>query len=118
MAVELATGFRFRVVGYARASRSDVSRAVEGEMAAAIYVPRHLIDRPKMGIAVPIYSRLRRPLRDWAEALPGPKRLAADGLLRVEPVRYASARRLAGAHNWQYSLWTLLMLRAWREQSA
>jgi asparagine synthase (glutamine-hydrolysing) len=82
------------------------------------YVPRRLIDRPKMGFAVPIDSWLRGPLRDWAEALLAPKRLAADGLLRVEPARRAWAQHLAGTRNWQYPLWTLLMLQAWRERWA
>jgi asparagine synthase (glutamine-hydrolysing) len=66
----------------------------------------------------PIDSWLRGPLRDWAETLLAPKRLAADGLLRVEPVRHAWAQHLAGTRNWQYPLWTLLMLQAWRERWA
>ena len=82
------------------------------------YVPRYLIDRPKMGFAVPIDSWLRGPLRDWAETLLAPKRLSADGLLRVEPVRRAWAQHLAGTRNLQYPLWTLLMLQAWRERWA
>jgi asparagine synthase (glutamine-hydrolysing) len=82
------------------------------------YVPRRLVDRPKMGFAVPIDSWLRGPLRDWAETLLAPERLAADGLVRVEPVRRAWNEHLAGTRNWEHPLWTVLMLQAWRARWA
>jgi len=82
------------------------------------YVPRGLTERPKMGFAVPIDAWLRGPLRDWAESLLAPQRLAADGLVRAEPVRRAWQQHLAGTHNWQHQLWTVLMLQAWRERWA
>jgi asparagine synthase (glutamine-hydrolysing) len=82
------------------------------------YVPRHLVDRPKMGFGVPIDSWLRGPLRDWAEGLLAPARLSATGLVRVEPARRVWREHLAGTRNWQYRLWNLLMLHAWHERWA
>ncbi len=77
------------------------------------HVPRELVDRPKMGFGVPIDVWLRGPLRDWAEDLISEKRLSEGGLLRPEAVRALWARHLAG-EQWQYPLWTILMLQAWR----
>jgi asparagine synthase (glutamine-hydrolysing) len=82
------------------------------------YVPRSLIDRPKMGFGVPIDAWLRGPLREWAESLLTPARLASYGFVRVEPVRRAWREHLEGNRNWQYPLWTVLMLQAWRERWA
>jgi len=80
------------------------------------YVPAALVDRPKMGFGVPIDAWLRGPLREWAESLLSPSRLASYGFVRVEPVRRVWQEHLTGSRNWQYPLWTVLMLQAWRER--
>jgi asparagine synthase (glutamine-hydrolysing) len=82
------------------------------------YVPAPLIDRPKMGFGVPIDAWLRGPLREWAESLLASSRLASYGFVRTEPVRRAWQEHLNGIRNWQYPLWTVLMLQAWREKWA
>src|SRR5579859_7149876 len=78
------------------------------------YVPRSLVDRPKMGFGVPIYAWLRGPLRDWAEALLTPARLAAEGF-DPAPIRERWHQHLSGGTNWQYQLWCVLMYQSWRE---
>jgi len=72
------------------------------------YVPAHLIDRPKMGFAVPIDDWLRGPLKDWAAAL-----LDRPGPIDMAPVKLAWAEHQTGRRNWQYHLWAVLMFQAW-----
>ncbi len=77
-------------------------------------VPRHVVERPKMGFSVPIDQWLRGPLRSWAEDV-----LFANGLRRrglLDPALIAhgwrelqEGRRPAGP-----AMWAVIMFEAWR----
>jgi asparagine synthase (glutamine-hydrolysing) len=82
------------------------------------YVPRKLVERPKVGFSVPIESWLRGPLQEWAESLLNETRLRNEGFFDVLPVRQKWAEHLAGKQNWQYGLWNVLMFQAWLESQA
>ncbi len=79
------------------------------------YVPAALVDRPKAGFAIPLARWLRHDLRDWAEALLDPHRLAHEGIFDPGPIRKAWDEHLSGRRDWQYHLWDILMFQAWHE---
>jgi asparagine synthase (glutamine-hydrolysing) len=80
------------------------------------HVPPALVERPKMGFGIPLGEWLRGPLRDWAETLLDEKRLREADLLDVTTVRRFWKEHLGGSRNWQYLIWDVLMLEAWRER--
>jgi asparagine synthase (glutamine-hydrolysing) len=78
------------------------------------FVPRALIERPKMGFGVPLADWLRGPLRVWADDL-----LRVDaGVFDIEPVRVLWHEHLNGSRNHAYQLWTFLTFEAWRRRWA
>lgn len=79
------------------------------------HVPRSLVERPKMGFAIPLDEWLRGPLRAWAEDLLAPHRLAREGFFQIKPVRMKWDEHLSGRRNWQHHLWNILMFQAWHE---
>ncbi|MFZ5761965.1 MAG: asparagine synthase (glutamine-hydrolyzing) [Thermodesulfobacteriota bacterium] len=81
------------------------------------YVPRELVERPKMGFGVPLDAWLRGPLRPWAEELLDDSRLQREGFLRCAPIRHKWREHLSGRRNWAYHLWGVLMFQAWLEHN-
>lgn len=83
------------------------------------YVPKALVDRPKMGFGVPVGSWLRGPLREWAEDLLNPVHLREQGFLDPSMIHKKWTEHLSGSRNWQYHLWDVLMFQQWlRHQAA
>jgi asparagine synthase (glutamine-hydrolysing) len=77
------------------------------------YIPKDLIERPKMGFGIPIDAWLRGPLRDWAEDLLDESHMRAEGFINPAPVQKYWRDHLAGVHNYQYYLWDILVFQEW-----
>ena len=79
------------------------------------HVPRALIERPKVGFAIPLDEWLRGPLRGWAEGLLDEARLRQEGYFYPAPIRQKWAEHVSGQRNWAPHLWSVLMFQAWLE---
>ena len=80
------------------------------------HVPKELVERPKMGFAVPLADWLRGPLRDWAENLLAESRLQQGGFFDAAVVRGVWDEHVSGRANREYMLWNVLMFEAWRDR--
>jgi asparagine synthase (glutamine-hydrolysing) len=83
---------------------------------ACRYLPRELLERPKMGFSPPIASWLRGPLREWAEELLQPDRLAQQGLLEPQLVRRTWEAHQVGRQDAALPMWSVLMFQAWYDE--
>jgi len=80
------------------------------------YVPKELVERPKMGFAVPLDSWLRGPLREWAEDLLSAQNFDRFPQLNRQMINRIWAEHLAGKGHHAEQLWVVLQLLAWGRQ--
>ncbi|MBI3147062.1 MAG: asparagine synthase (glutamine-hydrolyzing) [Betaproteobacteria bacterium] len=80
------------------------------------HVPRELVERPKVGFAVPIDQWLRGALRQWADNQLDESRLRREGFFNPAPIQKKWAEHLSGKRNWQTPLWNVLMFQMWLEE--
>lgn len=80
------------------------------------YVPRQLIQRPKMGFGIPLADWLRNDLNELLNDYLSPARLGQDGFFDPRTVQNAIREHQTGQTNHQHRLWALLMWEMWREK--
>ena len=80
------------------------------------YVPRGLVERPKMGFGIPVGDWLRGSLRPWAEDLLSDPVSSVAGVLDQGTVRRVWRRHLTGNSDETQRLWPILMLQAWTRE--
>jgi asparagine synthase (glutamine-hydrolysing) len=83
----------------------------------ADYLPRDLINRPKMGFGVPLGQWLRGPLKSWAHDLLQPEKLRREGYFDEKRVNQVLCEHVNGQRDWHYHLWDVLMFQSWKENA-
>jgi len=79
------------------------------------YVPKEMIERPKMGFSVPIRSWLKGPLKNWAEDLLFSKNVRDSGMFNYPSICKLWRQHQKGSHDHSHKLWTLLTWLNWYE---
>jgi len=74
------------------------------------YVPKELIERPKMGFSIPVSSWLRGPLKNWSENLMNQMDEAVFDRPLIDKVW---RQHISGQFDWGNRLWALLMFLDW-----
>lgn len=80
------------------------------------YVPRELVDRPKMGFSMPLGQWLKGPLRAWAEDLLSHEKIIEDGIFNPEPINKKWSEHVNEVTHWDNHLWSVLMFQAWMRE--
>lgn len=78
------------------------------------YVPSHLFERPKMGFGIPLDDWLRTDLKDWANDLLEPAKLAHTPF--GEEIHNLWLAHQSGKVNASALLWAALMFQSWSSE--
>lgn len=80
------------------------------------YIPKELIDRPKMGFGVPIDIWLKKDLRDWVEDLLSKEELSKQGIFDTNAIRSMWEEHLKGTKQNHHKLWSIINFQSWHRE--
>lgn len=80
------------------------------------YLPKEIMDRPKMGFGVPIFDWFKDELKDYLMTYLDEKRIAKAGIFQPNLVVKIRDQYLRGEKTNINKLWFLLMFEIWRER--
>ncbi len=80
------------------------------------YVPKHLMDRPKMGFAIPLENWLTQELKPLVLDYLSPANLRATGLFNEQAVAELVKKFYSGKRELTQKIWYLLSFQMWYRQ--
>jgi asparagine synthase (glutamine-hydrolysing) len=80
------------------------------------YVPKEIMERPKMGFGVPVFKWLRTDLRNYVEEYMSNVAFEKHGLFKKEGVQHIMREFYKGDKNYESLFWYLLMFQMWYKQ--
>ena len=81
------------------------------------YVPKKLLDRPKMGFGIPLAEWLRGSLNNWAEDLLYSSKIKGSDFFEEKKIDKLWKEHLSKNKNCHYQLWPIIMFKAWSEKN-
>jgi asparagine synthase (glutamine-hydrolysing) len=80
------------------------------------YLPKEMMDRPKMGFGVPIYEWFKDELKEYFLTYLDEKRLEQEGIFNPKEVIKLRDRYLSGEAQNVEKLWSILIFEMWYER--
>lgn len=104
-AAQLPSDFKLR-----NGSSKDILKKIVHQ-----YVPKKLVDRPKMGFGVPIHKWLNSELSELMREQLDPKRIMSDGIFDFQEIECLKAIYIKKPQNQQVAklLWYILVFQMW-----
>ena len=80
------------------------------------YVPKSMMDRPKMGFAIPIADWLSKDLRYLVEEFLNEEKINTQGIFQWNAIKELKANFFGGKKELDYKIWYILMFQMWYEK--
>ena len=80
------------------------------------YVPKSMMDRPKMGFAIPIADWLSKDLRYLVEEYLNEEKIIMQGIFQWKAIKELKANFFGGKKELDYKIWYILMFQMWYEK--
>jgi asparagine synthase (glutamine-hydrolysing) len=80
------------------------------------YIPKELLDRPKMGFAIPIAKWLKNELRDHVDEYLNKDRIKKQGIFNWDFIAKLKIDFFGGRKEYDSQLWYFLMFQMWHER--
>ena len=96
---------------YQNGIKKRILRAITHE-----YIPKELLDRPKMGFAIPIAKWLKADLRDHVEDYLNAERIEKQGIFNWSFIAKLKIDFFSGRKEYDSKLWYFLMFQMWHER--